>query len=83
MTARTLARQRRENLPETNITRQNVAKVTRYVQDGRGKLERMAAWFQGSVDVEEEETLVKVHEKAKVYPDRNEEKIAKARHTMN
>jgi large subunit ribosomal protein L17 len=83
MTARTLARQRRENLPETNITRQNVAKVTRYVEDGMGKLERMAAWFQGSVEPEEEEGLVKVKAKRRVYPDRSQEKIAKARHTMN
>jgi large subunit ribosomal protein L17 len=83
MTARTLARQRRENLPETAITRQNVAKVTRYVEDGMGKLERMATWFQSSVDPEQEEKDVRVPPKRTVYPDRNKEKIAKARHTMN
>jgi hypothetical protein len=77
MTARTLAHQRREDLPETDITRRNVEKVTRFRKDGLSELEKLAGFFESAVD---RESRVRAPTKRNVYPDMNKEKPAKARH---
>lgn len=89
MTARTLARQRLEDLRETDITRKNVEKVTRYRENGVIELERLAGFFEGvmgNADGEGTENgksgegNVRVRPKRNVYPDVKKEKPKKARH---
>jgi hypothetical protein len=65
LTARTMARDLRLGTEHTEITEQNIAKVTRFRENGIEELERLAKRLV--IDVETE--TVTVPEKKKVYPE--------------
>ncbi|KAK5021013.1 54S ribosomal protein L8, mitochondrial, partial [Cryomyces antarcticus] len=66
MTARTIARTRVEGKKINDITASNIAKVTRYREEGEGDLERMVSKFEGMLK-EGEKGVEEVRQK-KVYP---------------
>lgn len=72
MTARSLARHRREDQPITDLTAMNVQKVTRYRANGDQELENLVDHFE-DLDLDREETgeEVKLKTKEMVYPDKH------------
>jgi len=83
MTARTIARERREGIPQTDVTRQNIEKVIKFRKNAEVELERLADEFESIADPEEENVKVEVPKKKTVYPDFFAPKPAKARWTRN
>ena len=77
ITARTMAREQRENLPRTDLTRQNIAKVTKFRENGMEELETLAHRLALV-----EEGDVRVPPKRRVYPEYGKEPPKKARHTV-
>jgi len=69
LTARTMAREIRDKLPRTELTRTNIKKVTRYRKDGIEELETLAEKLVIAADPVTEEAIVKVPEKKRVYPE--------------
>jgi len=69
LTARTMAREIRENLPRTDLTRINIGKVIRYRKDGMQELESLAEKLVIDANPITEEAKVKVPDKKKVYPE--------------
>jgi len=70
LTARTMAKDIRDGAAQHSpITLRNIAKVTRFRKDGMEQLEKLAEQLVIDASPEKEESMVKVPEKKRVYPE--------------